>query len=222
MEVSTSAYYVWVKQPDDTYKRAERQKQEQQAEQFFVESKSSYGSRRLSDALGKAGFPVGRYKARRIMAKLNLRARHPKRFKATTDSKHNDAISPNLLDRQFNVAKPNQVWTTDITYVWTLKGWLYVAIVVDLFSRQIVGWSVDDHIPTGHKCARRCVLTHCKYPHGALVAFWRKKPNPGLLHHSDRGSQYASEEYRQHLKVMKMEQSTSAPCGYEPQRELLG
>jgi len=197
MQVSTSAYYDWLKRPDDTANNLKRQELEQQAEKLFIEFKCTYGSRRLSRELIKADFPVGRYKARRLMAQLDLKVRYPKRFKATTDSKHSEAISANLLDRQFNVAKPNQVWTTDITYVWTLEGWLYVAVVVDLFSRQVVGWAIDDHMRTS-----LCV-------NALQMAFWRRKPDPGLLHHSDRGSQYASAEYRQHLKIMNMQQSMS-------------
>ncbi|PPD49158.1 MAG: hypothetical protein CTY16_04830 [Methylobacter sp.] len=126
MAVSTSAYYDWAKQPENAGNIEENQKLRWRAQTLFDASKRSYGSRRLSDGLKKAGFPVGRYKARRVMAELNLSPRYPKRFKVTTDSNHNDAIAPNLLDRKFNVAKPNQVWTTDITYVWTLEGWLYV------------------------------------------------------------------------------------------------
>ncbi len=148
MQVSTSAYYAWVRRPEDTDNSVKRKQLEQQAEKIFAESKHSYGSRRLSDALKKADFSVGRYKARRIMAALNLKARYPKRFKVTTDSNHNETISPNLLDRKFNVDKPNQVWATDITYVWTLEGWVYIAVVVDLFSRQIVGWAIDDNMRT--------------------------------------------------------------------------
>ena len=149
------------------------------------------------DLLKKAGFNVGRYKVRRLMAELGLIARYPKRFKVTTDSDHNEAISPNRLDRHFDVAAPNQVWTTDITYVWTLEGWLYVAVVIDLFSRQVVGWCIDDHMRTS-----LCVSA-------LQMAFWRRKPEPSVLHHSDRGSQYASQEYRRHLSIMKMEQSMS-------------
>lgn len=103
----------WAKQPGGAGKIAENQKLRERAQAVFDASKRSYGSRRLSDGLKKAGFPVGRYKARRVMAELDLKPRYPKRFKATTDSNHNDAIAPNLLDRKFNVAKPNQVWTTD-------------------------------------------------------------------------------------------------------------
>ncbi|MDX8129794.1 DDE-type integrase/transposase/recombinase [Methylomonas sp. OY6] len=118
------------------------------ARQIFVDNKQCFGSRRLADRLQKQGFAAGRFKTRRLMRDLRLQVRYPKRFKATTDSNHNEAISPNRLDRQFQVAKPNQVWTTDITYVWTLQGWLYVAVIIDLFSRQVVGWAIDDHMRT--------------------------------------------------------------------------
>jgi transposase InsO family protein len=147
--------------------------------------------------LQKQGVTIGRFKTRRLMRELKLQARYPKRLKVTTDSNHNESISPNQLDRQFQVAKPNQVWTTDITYVWTLQGWLYVAVVIDLFSRQVVGWAIGDHMRTS-----LCI-------NALQMAFWRRKPPPGLLHHSDRGGQYASRDYRQHLAVMTMEQSMS-------------
>jgi putative transposase len=131
------------------------------------------------------------------MVRLGLKVRYPKRFKVTTDSNHSEAISPNSLDRQFDVVAPNQVWTTDITYIWTLEGWLYLAVVIDLFSRQVVGWAIADPMRT-ELCA--CALQ---------MAFWRRKPKPGLLHHSDRGSQYASHDYRKQLAIMKMEQGMS-------------
>ena len=131
------------------------------------------------------------------MVRLGLQVRYPKRFKVTTDSNHNGSVSPNLLERQFDAAAPDQVWATDITYVWTLEGWRYVAIVVDLFSRQVVGWAADSHMRAG-----LCVKA-------LQMAFWRRKPGPGLLHHSDQGSQYASAEYRRHLGLMKMRQSMS-------------
>ncbi|WP_082409944.1 IS3 family transposase [Methylomonas koyamae] len=136
------------------------------------------------------------------MRELKLKVRYPKRFKATTGSNHSEAISPNRLDRQFQVAELNQVWTTDITYVWTLQGWLYVAVVIDLFSRQVVGWAIDGHMRTS-LCVK--ALQMAFYPQHN----WRRKPPPGLLHHSDRGRQYAGREYRQHLAVMRMEQSMS-------------
>ncbi|WP_082769307.1 DDE-type integrase/transposase/recombinase [Methylomonas methanica] len=97
------------------------------------------------------------------MRELKLKVRYPKRFKVTTDSNHSEAISPNRLDRQFKVAQPNQVWATDITYVWTLQGWLYVAVVIDLFSRQVAGWAIDDHMRTS-LCVR--ALQMAFYPQG--------------------------------------------------------
>lgn len=136
MQVSTSAYYAWARQPEATAKAKAGQALEQRVAQIFEDSKQTYGSRRVLDELKKLGIPVGRHKVCSVMAKLGLQPRYPKRFKATTDNNHSEAIAPNLLDRQFDVAAPDQVWTTDITYVWTLEGWLYVAIVVDLFSRQ--------------------------------------------------------------------------------------
>lgn len=197
MGVSTSSYYAWRQAPEDSVRKQRDEMLADKAEQIFSEHKSIYGSRRLSDELKKQGFTVGRFKTRRLMKERELAVRYPKKFKVTTDSNHDETISPNRLNRQFKVDKPNLVWTTDITYVWTLQGWLYVAVVIDLFSRQVVGWAIDDHMRTS-LCVR-----------ALQMAFWRRKPPPGLLHHSDRGSQYASHDYREHLAVMGMEQSMS-------------
>lgn len=197
MGVSTSAYYAWCNAPQHGDKKQQDQRLVDKVRQIFSDNKHCFGSRRLSDRLKKQGIAVGRYKTRQLMRELKLVVRYPKRFKITTDSNHSEAISPNRLDRHFKVAKPNQVWTTDITYVWTLQGWLYVAVVIDLFSRQVVGWAIDDHMRTS-----LCVQA-------LQMAFWRRKPPPGLLHHSDRGSQYASRNYREHLAIMGMQQSMS-------------
>ena len=198
MSVSSSAYYAWCQ---SAHKRSTQVEQAQglaqKVMQLFNENRGIYGSRRLTNVLKTQGIQVGRYKVRRLMQDLNLVARYPKCFKVTTDSRHSEAITPNTLDRQFTVSQPNQVWTTDITYVWTLQGWLYVAVVIDLFSRQVVGWAMDNHMKTS-----LCVSA-------LQMAFWRRKPAQGLLHHSDRGSQYASKEYREHLAIMGMEQSMS-------------
>ena len=195
MQVSRSAYYNWrstaneCSQPDITLKT--------KLKHLFEASRCTYGSRRLVKELAKSGYFEGRYKVRRLMKEMNLVARYPKRFRVTTDSNHAFKLVPNTLNRQFNVTTPNQVWTTDITYVWTLEGWMYVAVIMDLYSRQIIGWAIDEHMRTS-----LCI-------DALRMAYWRKKPPPGLLHHSDRGSQYASDEYRQQLKLMKMEQSMS-------------
>ena len=195
--MSTSAYYAWAKQPDITDKMIPEEVLKAKVSRIFYDNKQAYGTRRLSDGLKTAGFNVGRYKSRRLRDQLGLEVRYPKRFKVTTDSQHSEVISPNKLNRQFEVTEPNKVWTTDISYVWTLEGWLYVAIVIDLFSRHVVGWCIDDHMRTS-----LCVKA-------LQMAFWRRKPEPGVLHHSDRGSQYASQEYRRHLSIMEMEQSMS-------------
>jgi transposase InsO family protein len=197
MEVGSSAFYSWLKTPEDAEKTRRKAELESKVRQLFDDHRQTYGYRRLSHALGKVGMKWGHYQVRHLMARLGLKARYPKRFKVTTDSNHNEAISPNSLNRQFEAKAPNQVWTTDITYIWTLEGWLYLAVVIDWFSRQVVGWAVADHMRTS-----LCVSA-------LQMAFWRRKPKPGLLHHSDRGSQYASHDYRQHLSIMKMEQSMS-------------
>ncbi|RAP35723.1 hypothetical protein B1207_11590 [Legionella quinlivanii] len=146
MQVSRSAYYRWSSKghhpkPQDAMLEA-------RLKALFEDSKNTYGSRRLAKELTAQGFPVGRYKVRRIMEKLQLTVCYPKRFKLTTDSRHGFELSPNLLNRQFKMAAPNQAWTTDISYVWTLEGWVYIAVVMDLYSRQIIGWAVDDHMRT--------------------------------------------------------------------------
>jgi len=197
MKVSRSAFYAWKNTPDRRYKNNEADEIKSKIYQIFYENKQVYGARRLSKALKDIGIMAGRHKVSRLMSELGLKVRYPKKFKVTTDSNHSDAISPNTLDRQFTVESPNEAWATDITYVWTLEGWVYVAVVIDLFSRQVVGWGINDHMRTS-----LCV-------EALQMAFWRRKPKSGLLHHSDRGSQYASKDYRNHLEVMKMEQSMS-------------
>ncbi len=122
MQVSTSAFYAWDKQPEFTDKMRQEEALKLKVSQIFYDHKQAYGTRRLSDALKTAGFNVGRYKARRLRDELGLEVRYPKRFKVTTDSDHSEAISPNTLNRQFDVAEPNTVWATDITYVWSLEG----------------------------------------------------------------------------------------------------
>jgi putative transposase len=164
---------------------------------IFQESKGSYGSRRILKKLQSEGHQIGRYKVRGLMRKLALKPKSPKRYKVTTDSRHSFAVAANVLDRKFDVAGPNQVWASDITYLWTLEGWHYLAVVMDLFSRQIVGWAMDKRMKT-------------KLTLDALaMAYWRRKPDTGLLHHSDRGVQYACHEYQKRLDHYAMSVSMS-------------
>ena len=131
---------------------------------IFKEHRGKYGSRRISKQLKAEGYPVGRYKARRLMRELGLKAKAPKRYKITTDSRHSFPIAPNILDRKFNVDQPNTTWTTDITYVWTLSGWLYLAVVLDLYSRQIVGWAMNKRMK------KQLTID------ALAMAYWRRKP----------------------------------------------
>lgn len=138
--------------------------------------------------LRKEGFQVGRYRIRLLMKKLGLPVKRKRRFVLTTDSKHSCQIAPNILDRQFNPKKPDQVWTTDITYIWTFQGWLYLAVVIDLYSRRVIGWSMD-------KQMKQSLVIRA-----LLMAINLRTSFEGLIHHSDRGSQHASHTYQQLLK----------------------
>lgn len=160
-------------------------------------SHESYGSRRMVRQLCLEGHQIGRYKVRGLMRRLGLRAKARRRFKATTDSRHHFPVAANILDRRFNAKAPNTVWTADITYVWTMEGWLYLAVIMDLYSRLIVGWAMDKRMKA-------------QLPLNALaMAYWRRKPEAGLLHHSDRGSQYACHDYQNQLEQYGMIPSMS-------------
>ena len=195
MQVSRSSYYEW--RASDKRRSIEEVMLRSKLHLLFEKSRKTYGARRLVKALNAEGYKVGRFKVRSLMKELKFEVRYPKRFKVTTDSNHSLEVVPNILNRRFNPTKPNEVWTTDISYVWTLEGWIYVAVVIDLYSRQVVGWAVDEHMKTS-----LCVKA-------LQMAYWRKKPKNGLVHHSDRGSQYASHCYREQLKIMGMIPSMS-------------
>lgn len=154
----------------------------------FEASGKSYGSRRLVKALRKQGESVGRHRVRRLMREAAIRPVWKQKFVVTTNSKHTLPIAENLLNRAFDVAKPNRSWTSDITYIRTRQGWLYLAVVLDLFSRRIVGWSMADSMPTS------------LISQALQMALQQRSPARGLMLHSDRGSQYASAEYQTLLR----------------------
>jgi transposase InsO family protein len=147
-------------------------------------SDRTYGSPRVHEDLQEQGIRCGRKRVARLMRENGIRAKQTRRFKATTDSDHNDPVAPNLLDREFQVDVPDRVWVADLTYIWTREGWLYLAVILDLFSRRVVGWSMSKRITS------QLTLE------ALSVALWSRKPSPGLLHHSDRGSQYTCGDYR--------------------------
>jgi transposase InsO family protein len=198
MRVSRNGFYDYLARYESgNDSRPEETALKRRIKEIFDQSRSSYGSRRMVKQLIAEGHQIGRYKVRRIMRQLGLKAKTPKRFKLTTDSKHSLPVAPNILDRRFDVQAPNTVWTADISYVWTYEGWLYLAIVMDLYSRQIIGWA------TSERMKKQLVLD------ALAMAYWQRKPPRGLLHHSDRGSQYASCEYQKQLNHYGMTASMS-------------
>ena len=142
-----------------------------------AETRHRYGRRRMAKQLQDAGFHVGRAKARRLMNKTGVAVPRPRRRgPMTTDSRHGDEVAPNLLARQFDVTAPDHVWAGAITYIWTAEGWLYLSVLVDLYSRQVVGWAMNHHMET--------TLVQDAWP----MARGRRAPSAGFMHHSDRGS----------------------------------
>ena len=188
MEVSRSGYHQYMKRSHENRISPDFELIAKVKEIHTGKAKGTYGSRRMSGQLRKEGYNIGRYRARTLMKKANVAVKRRKRFKKTTDSNHNLPVAPNLLERQFEAQRSDTVWCADITYVWTMQGWLYVAIVMDLFSRKIVGWAMSSHM--------RSSLVE----QALSMAYWHRKPAPGLIHHSDRGSQYAGADYQSLLQ----------------------
>jgi putative transposase len=197
MQVSRSGFYDYRRHNQARSHDPVQQALESRIKAIFKESKGTYGSRRILEKLKAEGHHIGRYRVRSLMRKLKLKAKTPKRYKVTTDSNHSYSVAPNLVNRKFNVDAPDKLWTTDITYLWTMEGWLYLAVVLDLFSRQVVGWAMDKHMRV------QLALD------ALAMAYWRRKPAPGLIHHSDRGIQYACDQYRRQLEQYKMIPSMS-------------
>lgn len=194
--VSTSGYADWKKCGGATHWLS--------AEQLLAlirsvpaEYRQAYGSPHITVELKSRGIPVSRDRVKRLMKANGIRAKHKRRYKATTDSKHALPVAPNLLDRQFVTSAPGQVWTADITYIPTREGWLYLAVVMGLYTRMIVGWSMDGRM------TRKLVMNALR------MARFRRKPKPGVLHHSDRGSQYCSGDYQALLAKYGMVASMS-------------
>jgi putative transposase len=196
MKVSRSAYYAWLQRPETAGEKEDAELTEL-IKTAFAKSRSTYGTRRLKVALFQRKRIVSRRRIARLMREAELTCKTKRKFKATTNSKHNLPVADNVLDRQFKVMQPNQVYAGDITYIETQEGWLYLAVVIDLCSRQVVGWSMAEHMRT-------------KLVNDALLmALWKRKPDKGLLWHTDRGSQYASESHRALLKQHGIRQSMS-------------
>lgn len=198
LRVSVSGYYAWQRRPAD-------QTQDQNApllahiRAVFAESRGTYGSPRVTAALRQQGVMCNRKRVARLMRQHGLVAKHRRaRRVTTTDSQHGNPIAPNRLQRDFTAQRPNEKWVADLTYIATAEGWLYLALVLDVFSRKVVGWALDERMDTA--LVERALR----------MALCQRHPTKGqLLHHSDRGSQYASFSYQQHLATAHITVSMS-------------
>ena len=186
MRVSTSAYYRWKKQPGQLIS-AEVLHLHRRMRALFKQSRNSLGSRGMMKKLREEGIQAGRYKVRNLMKKLGLIVTQRIAYKVTTKRNHRDDVADNLLNQNFNPVGLNQIWAGDITYLKTGEGWMYLAIVMDLYSRRIVVWYISKRMTTDLICK------------AMIMAYNLRQPSKGLVFHSDRGSQYTSKRYRKLL-----------------------
>ena len=169
----------------------------EEIKKIHEKSRRTYGSPRITEELNDNGIKCGKKRIARIMKKSGVRAKIKRKYKATTNSKHNYPVAENLLKQDFTTSGINKVWASDITYIWTYEGWLYLAVIMDIYCRKIVGWAMSER------------QTKELVKQAFLQAVLRYSPEPGLIHHSDRGSQYASYEYQDLLKGHGVIQSMS-------------
>lgn len=196
MKISRSSYYKWLNNPESGRKKEDKGLTEQ-IKSLFQASRNSYGSRRIRKKLLNEGITISRRRIVRLMQEAELICKNKRKFIATTDSKHNKPVAPNLLARNFTVAQPNRCYVGDITYIATDEGWLYLATVIDLYSRKIVGWSMSNNM--------KAELVN----DALLMAIWTRKPGVGLIWHTDRGSQYVSDSHLEIIKQHGITQSMS-------------
>ena len=198
MEVSRSGYYAWKRREPSARCRGDARLAVDIAA-AHTRSNRRYGSPRVHRDLRARGVCVGRKRVARLMRERGLVARRKRRFRRTTDSNHASPIAPNLLERRFRAQERDRVWVTDVTYIATAQGWAYLAVILDLFSRRVVGWALG---PTNDTALALTALNR---------ALAHRRPPPGLIHHSDRGSPYASEAYRKALRAHGAIASMSRP-----------
>ena len=185
LRVSRAGYYAWRKRPPSA-RELENRRLRLLLRLLFKRHKKRYGYRRIYQEARKE-IPCGEKRVGRLMSEEGLKVVQKRRHRGTTNSKHKRPAAPNILGRHFTAATPNQIWLGDLSYVPTEQGWLYLAVVLDLYARRIVGWAMETHL--GDVLARKALR----------MALWRRRPAPALLHHSDRGIQYASTSYRRLL-----------------------
>jgi putative transposase len=196
LSVSASGYYCW-RHRKPSARSTENARLSGQIKELHAQSRMTYGSPKVYRKLRQQGEVVNHKRVERLMREHGLRARRARKFKRTTHSRHHLPVAEKLLDRHFQVARPDAVWVSDITYVWTAEGWLYLAVFLDLYSRLVVGWAVSDQ------------LTSKFVEEAFLLGQHRRGQAVSPLVHSDRGSQYASASFRERLKVWSCQQSMS-------------
>jgi putative transposase len=186
LKVSRSGYYAWA---DRGPSRREQTNQQLlvKIKRSYDDSRQLYGSPRVTVDLRESGETCNRKRVARLMRLNGIAAKTKRRFKVTTNSRHNHAAAPNLVNQEFTAGKPGQLWTSDITYLWTKAGWLYLSVVLDVYNRQIVGWAMSERLN------RQIVIAPLQQ------AMNRRSPTENLIFHSDQGSQYTSDEFRQLL-----------------------
>lgn len=189
LDVTRSGFYHYQKQKSAKEEDPERTELLEWVKKISESSDYTYGGRRMKKALNALGYPVGRNKAKKLMNEAGVFVRYRKKYKVTTNSKHQYPVFKNILNRQFHAMHPDQAYVSDITYIWTQEGWLYLAVVIDLYSRKVVGWSMSSRMKASLACD------------ALKMALWQRRPKPGLIVHSDRGIQYASNAYRTLLSI---------------------
>ena len=195
--VSESGYYRWRSNKVTAHEQRDIQLATM-VKSIFHTYKSRYGAPRIHMELKEMGEKVSRKRVARLMKENNIFAKKKRKYKFSTKSEYTGLIAPNLLEQKFKVDLPNQIWVADLSYVWTQEGWVYLAIVLDLYSRKVVGWHINDRM------TKELVIE------AFLKAYWARKPKAGLIHHSDRGSQYASYEFQRILSKAGVKISMSA------------
>lgn len=196
LQVSRSGYYHWLKEGEPERVKNDNFLQ-QKIKIIHSENRHNYGTRRIKFALEKEGVNVSRRRIGRLMKQAELVCKAKRKFKMTTDSNHSLPIAENLLNRQFSPTQQDVCYVGDITYIHTNEGWLYLAVVIDLYSRRVVGWSMSEQM--------KASLVN----EALLMAIWQRKPKRGLIWHTDRGSQYASHSHRDLCKLYGIKQSMS-------------
>lgn len=197
LQVIRSSYYAWLYEESPSPRALKKKELSETIKMLFIQYKGRYGSRRIREALLNKGYTISRRRVVQLMKAQQLRCKSKRKFKFTTDSNHTLPVAPNLLNRDFSPLYPNQAYVGDITYIPTQEGWLYLAVVIDLFSRRVVGWAMEENM--------KASLVN----KALLMALWKRKPGKGLIWHTDRGSQYASESHQQLLLDHGVQQSMS-------------